>query len=147
MTTSANTRETLIAKIREKRSEIKKFLELTQPRYKRLINIGIIGSAVAAAAAAGPAMGGKDFSDWLTEALGLDFPVWQLLCILAALCSVAAAIAAGMSKSGETQGQITKAQLADARLEGLQTLLELEQIEVEKASSIFVQHLDDVSFL
>lgn len=147
MAGESQNKETLIQKIKTKRAEIKAFISKVQPRYQRLVNTGIICSAIAAAAAVGPALGGKEFSDWLTNSLGSELPIWQVLCLLAALCSITAAISTNMSKSHETNSQILKAQVGDAKLEGLETLLELEQIDLDQGSKMYVQYLNELSFL
>ena len=69
------------------------------------------------------------------------------MCLGAAICSVSATITTNMSKSDETASKILKAQTCDAKLEGLETLIELEQIDAAKASALYTQYLPEVSFI
>ena len=147
MSAEENTKERLLQKVAGKRSEIRSFLSKTEPRNTRLVNIAIVCSAIAASLTAGPAFGGKTVTAWLTETLGLTSPVWQLLCLGATGCSVAAVIATNMSKSHEIATRLLRAQATDAKLEGLETLIEMDQIGIEKASSLYIQYLDDIPFL
>ena len=148
MTETTDSKDALLKRIGDKRAEIAAYLAKSQPRNRRLVNTAIVCSAVAAAMTAGPAFGGKTLTAWLTETLRLESPVWQLLCLVATLCSIAAAIATNMSKSHDIASKILRAQTGDARLEGLETLLELDQIDVAKASSLYVEkYLPEIVFV
>lgn len=61
--------------------------------------------------------------------------------------SVSAAIATNMSKSHDIASKILRAQTCDAKLEGLETLVEIEQIDIAKASSLYTEYLPEVSFI
>lgn len=117
------------------------------PFLVRLVNTAIVSSALAAALTVGPAFGGQTLTAWLTGTLGFTAPVWQLLCLGATICSVSAAIATNMSKSHEIASRILRAQTCDVKLEGLETLLEMDQIDMAKASSLYTQYLPEISFI
>lgn len=140
-------KETLLQKVADKRSEIEAFLSKTEPRNVRLVNTAIVASAIAAAFTAGPAFGGETLTAWLTKTLGLTSPVWQLLCLVATACSVVAAIATNLSKSYAIAAKLASARQTDAKLEGLETLIETDQISMKQASSLYAQYLEDVAFL
>jgi hypothetical protein len=139
--------QVLLAKIRQKRGEIAAFIGATEPRNARLTNIAIICGAISAALTAAPALGGKPLTDWITEALGLSLPIWQLLCFGGMVCSIAATIATNLSKSHETSAKLIRAQLCDAKLEGLETLTQLRQVDVDEGAKLYVQHLADIPFI
>ena len=147
MSAQPDSRDTLLKRINEKRTEIRGFLARTQPRNVRLVNTAIISSAIAAALTAGPAFGGQTLTGWLTETLGFTSPAWQLLCLGATLCSISAAIATNMSKSHEITAKILQAQTCDAKLEGLATLMEMDQIDIAKASALYAQYLPEIAFI
>jgi len=147
MSTDAESKQTLLEKIRTKRSEIRAFLAKNEPRAARLVNTAIVCSALAAAFTAGPAFGGDTLTGWLTKTLGLASPAWQLLCLGATGCSVAAAIATNLSKSHDISSKILRAQTADAKLEGLETLVEAGQIPLEKGFTHYAQTLTETPFL
>jgi hypothetical protein len=64
----------LTQRISAKRAQLEKFIARALPRKRRLLNITIIGGTVAAALTAAPAIGGQDFTGWLTKTLGLSSP-------------------------------------------------------------------------
>ena len=47
---------------------------------------------------------------------GLGFPIWQLVCALAAVCSLAAAVATQMLKSQNLEERVARAESVRARL-------------------------------
>lgn len=147
MSTKGSKKDMLLQKIEAKRQEIQSYISKTKPRKRRLANTAIVCSAIATALTAGPAFGGKTFSDWLTETLSLVSPVWQLLCLGAVIFSVAAAIVTNLSKSQDIVSKLQNAQSTDAKLEGLSTLIEMDQVDVDEASSHYVQYLNDIPFL
>ena len=137
----------LLHMIRQKREEIRAFLDENETRNRRLVNTAIVASAIAAAFTAGPAFGGQTLTAWLTQAFGTSSPAWQLLCLGATVCSVAAAITTNLSKSHELGSKIVHAQTADAKLEGLEALLDMDQIDIQEATTQYAQHLTGVAFL
>lgn len=142
-----SSRAALAARIAKKRSAIANYLGRARPRHSRWVNTSIICSAVAAALTAGPAVGGQSMTAWLTETLGLTAPAWQLLCLSATVCSVAAAISTNLAKSHDIAANIGRAHTADAKLEGLEVRLELGHIEPEQASANYAAAITDLRFL
>jgi hypothetical protein len=49
--------------------------------------------------------------------LGLSFPAWQILCVVATLCSLAAATATQLLKSHNVDERVARAQTARAKLD------------------------------
>jgi hypothetical protein len=137
----------LLDKIRAKRAEIDTFLRTMEPRSERLTNITIVCGAISAALTAAPALGGRSLTDWLTEIFGLTLPVWQLLCFGAMICSIAVTISTNLSRSQEITSKIMKAQACDAKLEGLETLIEVGRVDVDSASNQFVNALTHITFI
>ena len=83
----------------------------------RLLTLAVVPGAMASALTAGPALGGKTFSDRLTTDLGLSSPIWQLLCAVAAPCALSATIATQLLKSQNPDERVARAQTALAKLE------------------------------
>lgn len=137
----------LLARIRAKRAEIDQFLRTTQPRSTRLTNITIICGAISAALTAAPALGGQSLADWLTDVFGLNQPIWQLLCLGAMVCSIIVTVTTNMATSQELVAKVMKAQACDAKLEGLETLVEISRLDVDSASEQFVAALNDIPFI
>jgi hypothetical protein len=138
---------TLLMKIAAKRGELAAYLGRMEPRSARLTNIAIICGAISAALTAPPALGGESLTAWLTATFGLTLPIWQFLCFGAMACSVVATIVTNMSKSHETTARVMQAQACDAKLEGLETLLQVGTIDADSASEQFVHAIKDVPFI
>lgn len=134
----------LLTKIKTKRQEIAAYLAKYEPRHSRLINASIIFGALTAALTVGPGVGGKEFINSVKNVMTFGIPIWQLVCLSAALLSVAAVITNGMLKSQNLTAKITKAQGCASKLEGLETLLELQQMDVKQAAPLYTQYISEV---
>jgi len=82
-----------------------------------LLTLAVVAGALATLCAGVPAVGGKPMSDSLDATFGLSFPVWQVLCTVAALCSLAAAVSTQLLKSQNLEERVSKAESVRARLE------------------------------
>ncbi|MDX1636440.1 MAG: hypothetical protein R3281_00630 [Balneolaceae bacterium] len=139
-----NDSEALMEKIRSKRKEVAEYLRKNEPKQSRLITTSIVSGALAAALTAGPGVGGSGFIEAAKGVVSLGFPVWQVLCLLATLLSMAAVITNGMLKSRDLTSKISQVRGCDAKLEGLETMLELNQIELKQAASLYTQYLAEI---
>lgn len=141
-----NTEESqvLLEKIRGKRQEIADYLARTEPRNFRLINTSIICGALAAALTAGPGVGGGGFIDSAKGLVSFGVPVWQALCLAATVMSVLAVVANGKLKSHDLATRIASAKACDSKLEGLQFMVELRQIDVKQAAPLYTQYLTEI---
>ena len=146
METEQETINGLLRKIRDKRRRIAAFVGKLEPRGVRLMNLSIICGAIATALTAGPAIGGSR----LTEALGTagpNSPSWRILCGAAMAFSLVATIATNLYKSHDTASRLAKAQACDAKLEGLETLVELRQMSTNEAATRYEECIPEVSFI
>lgn len=145
----ARLRQNLLARIRRRRRSVDAFLDRTRPRRSRLVTTAIVSGAVSAALTAGPAVGGPGFSGAVQEMLGLaqESWVWQALCLAASILSIISAIVAGLMNSEDIAARVTTAEGVNADLEGLETLLDLEGIEVEAALKLYQTYLTRVPFV
>ena len=137
----------ILARIRDKRAEVERFLVGALPRKRRLLNTTIVGGSLAAALTAGPAVGGAPFTAWLTMSLGLTSPSWRLLCGAASVASIMATVATQVLKSNNLEQNIGRAQSARARLEVLETSVTLGQLEPAQAATEFLKCVEDAAFL
>lgn len=144
MPENANEYNALLKKIRTKRKALSDYLSKIEPRSSRLINYSIIAGAIAAGLTAGPGFGGEGFINTAKTMVSFGIPVWQMLCLVATLLSVIAVISNGMLKSHDLTSKIGQARMCDAKLEGLETMLELEQIEVKEAAQRYTQYLTEI---
>ena len=137
----------ILARIRDKRAEVERFLTGALPRKRRLLNTTIVGGSLAAAFTAGPAVGGASFTALLTMSLGLTSPSWRLLCGAASVASIMATVATQLLKSNNLEQNIGRAQSARARLEVLETSVTLGQLEPAQAVTEFLKCVEDAAFL
>lgn len=144
MLETAKENQVLLTKIREKRKEIAHYLRKMEPRNAGLMNASIICGALAAAITAGPGVGGEGFIDSAKNIFSTGIPIWQLLCIVASILSVSAVIANGMLKSHSLSTKLSSTRACDAKLEGLELMLELDQVEVKQATQIYTQCLSEI---
>ena len=139
----------LLSRIKKRRRSIDAYLRAARPRSERLTWVSVISSALAAVLTAGPALGGKPFNDSLASSLQIDGPsgIWRPLCILAMVVSVIAAISANLSKSKNAEARIISAEACNAQLEGLQTMVEFEQVSLEDAVDLYQQYISKIPFV
>lgn len=147
MSESSDDQKILLRKIREKRTELASYLVRAEPRNTKLINTSIVFGALAAALTAGPGVGGDGFISSVKDVVSFGIPVWQMLCLVATILSVTVVIVNGMMKSHSLTSKIAAARTCDAKLEGLETMLELDQVDLQQATQVYTQCLTEVSHI
>lgn len=123
------------------------YISRQEPRNKRLINIAVICGIVGTALAGIPAIGGTDAIDTLKAATQTALPIWQILCIGAALSTMAATIATSLRSNHDTSAKLTSAQVCTARLEMLELLMLNKQIEMKDAIEKYGEYSAGVAFI
>lgn len=136
--------DTLLKRIQTKRSEVSEYLKKNEPRQSRYITISIVAGALAAALTAGPGVGGTGFIESAKGVFSFGIPVWQVLCLLATLLSMSAVITNGLLKSRDLTTKIAHVRGCDAKLEGLEIMLDLDQIDLKQATSLYTQYLTEI---
>lgn len=139
----------LIAMITARQEGLDDYLRSARPRSKRLATIGIVCSGAAAAFTAGPAFGGLGFAQTATDALGLPQTsiVWQVLCLLALIVSVATTVTINLASSQDLNSRVAAAETCAAELDGLRTLLDFGQIPVGDAARLYHGYVSKIGFL
>jgi hypothetical protein len=129
-------RARLLDEIETRRRAMEQYLDAKRPVSSRLTTISVISSCVAAALAAAPALGGKGFTDTVGTglALGQSEAVWRLLCFAAAAASVAAAIAANLSKSSDLAERVAGTEAAHGLLDGLRARVRFSRLPMAEAA-------------
>ena len=143
------TREQLSELIEQRRASIRSFLQWARPRRSRLTNMSVIGSALAAALTVGPAAGGTKFTEGAQALLSLedDSTVWRVLCLLAALSSLTAAVSTGLANSHELAARVSAAEACNAELAGLEGALSFGHLRLEDAVQLYQQYIAKVPFI
>ena len=136
-------------RIQARRVSIQAYVRDAAPRAHRLTNIAIVSSAIVSVLTAGPALGGVKFTEAAASMLNTpnDALIWRGLCFGALILSLVAAISTNLNKSQDTAARLAKAESASGALEGLQTLVEFEQIPVGEAVQQYQQTVAEIPFI
>jgi MFS family permease len=137
----------LISRIQAKRAEVNRYLRATGTRRRRLVNLTIVAGSIATALTAAPALGGKPLADWLTETFALSSPSWRILCAVAAVCSLAAAVATQLHTSKNYEEHIARAQGIGATLEMLEVAIASDHLSRREATSQYLKCVENTSFI
>jgi hypothetical protein len=149
MVDDADVRRDLLARIEARRASVQAFLRTNRPRIRRRATVTIVLSSLAAVFTAGPAVGGERFTDSVQNTLGLasDSTVWRVLCLLAMLVSVAAAVLSNIAKSQDDVARLSTAEAANAELDGLGSLLQFGTLSVDDAVKLYQQYSVKIPFI
>ncbi len=149
MSEPTDNRQQLAAHIARRRSEINSYLRRAKPRRKRLVNVSVTGSTLAAAVTVGPSVGGTDFTSAVQSIFSLanDSTVWRILCLCAVFLSVGAALATNLSNSHSASEHLSAAEAASAELDGLESAVAFGHLPIEDAVKLYGQYTAKVSFI
>ena len=149
MADTADLRQDLLRRISTRRADIDAYLRERRPRIRRRSTAMLTLTSASAVFTAGPALGGMTFSEAVRKAL--DLPdgsrVWQVLCLMALLVSVGAAILTNVAKPQEALAQLSAVEAARTELEGLSTLLEFGHLSVEDGVKLYQQYITKIPFV
>jgi hypothetical protein len=137
----------LLSGVRSKRAEVERYLRAVEARRRRLATVTIVAAAVATLLTAPAALGGKSLADWLTETFALSTPSWRILCALAAMCSLIAAVATQLHASKNYEVHIGRAQEIKATLEMLEVGITLNHLNHHDATSQYLEIIESSSFI
>ena len=137
----------LIARVIAKRVDVERYLRAVGARHHRLVTLTVITAALATALTASAAFGGKAFADWLTETFALSTPSWRILCAVAAVCSLTAAVATQLQTSKNYSEHIARAQKAKASLEMLEAAIALNHLNHQQATTEYLKIIETTSFI
>ena len=137
----------LLQKITEKRERVRAFALKHGPKNKLLLNVSIFCGVIGTALAGIPAVGGTDAIDTIKEITQPGLPIWQFLCIGAALMTMAATIATSVRNNHDIANKLAKAQVCDAKLEMLELLLQNDQIDTKQAIEKYGEYSTEISFI
>ena len=122
--------------IQRTRDQVATYLGNARTRQRRLLNVAIVAGALATALAAAPAI-----------IPGVPTPVWRTLCILAAACSLVAAVVTQLQKSNSVGENVSRAETIRARLEVLNIGLISGNLSQEQAATEYGACVQLASFL
>ena len=139
----------LISHVQAKRAEVEKYLRAVRARRHRLVTLTIVAAAIATLLTSWAAVGGKRLVGQLNETFELSsaFQSWQILCLLAAVCSLVAAVATQLHTSKNYEEHITRAQEGKATLEMLEAAIALNHLDQHEATSKYLKIIENTSFI
>jgi hypothetical protein len=137
----------LISQVRAKRAEVEQYLRAVGARRRRLVTVTIVAAAIATMLTAPTALGGKPLADWLTETFQLSSPSWRLLCALAAVCSLTAAVATQLHTSKNYEEHIARAEEIKATLEMLEVAITSNHLSQHDVTSQYLKVIENTSFI
>lgn len=122
--------------IQRTRDQVATYLGRARTRRRRLLNVAIVAGALATALAGAPAVvpGGPP-------------PLWRTLCILAAVCSLVAAVVTQLQKSDSVGENVSRAETIRARLEVLNIGLISGNLSQEQAATDYAACVEQASFI
>ena len=122
--------------IQRTRDQVATYLGNARTRQRRLLNVAIVAGALATALAGAPAV-----------IPGVPTPVWRTLCILAAVCSLVAAVVTQLQKSNSVGENVSRAETIRARLEVLNIGLISGSLSQEQAATEYAACVEQSSFI
>lgn len=137
----------LLKKIENKRGEVKVFIRAASSKHSRLSHMAITFGALSTVVSLSAAVFGKALTGLLTQTVGVGLPVWQVICLVAGVLAVLATATTSVSEAHETESRLVRAQAFDAKLEGLETQIELGDPDIEPILEHYVKALADVPFI
>jgi hypothetical protein len=137
----------LISSVRSKLADVKRYLRAVNGRRRRLVTVTIVAAAIATLLTAPVALGGKPLAEWLTDTFQLSSPSWRILCALAAVCSLIAAVATQLHASKNYEENIGRAQEIRAALEMLEVAITLNHLNQYEATSQYLDIIESTSFI
>ena len=138
----------LISHVQAKRAEVEQYLRAVRARRHRLVTVTIVAAAIATLLTSWAAVGGKRLVGQLNDTLELSaFQSWQILCLLAAVCSLVAAVATQLHTSKNYEQHIARAQEGKATLEMLEAAIALNHLNQHEATSKYLKIIENTSFI
>jgi hypothetical protein len=137
----------LLSGVRSKRADVERYLRAVDSRRRRLATVTIVAAAIATLLTAPAALGGKPLADWLTEIFELSSPSWRILCAVAAVCSLIAALATQLHASKNYEEHIRRAQEIKVTLEMLEVAITLNHLNQHEATSQYLEIIESTSFI
>ena len=149
MADQTDLRQDLLERISARHAGIDAFLRAQRPKVRRRSTAMLTLTSASAVFTAGPALGGVPFAEAVRNTLGLSTGsvVWRVLCLLALLVSVTAALLTNVSKPQDAVAQLSAVEAAGAELEGLSTLLEFGHLSVEDGVKLYQQYVTKIPFV
>lgn len=130
---SQEERAAFVGIVQARRLAVCRAAERLRRRDNVLTLMSVLASAVATVLTAGPALGGLDLTRALGSA-GPDAPSWRILCGVASMCSLLAAVATNLHRQQEVTTRLARCQAGAARLEALELQVTFQRASLADAT-------------
>jgi hypothetical protein len=149
MADESDLRQDLLRRVDARRAAVDAFLRERRPRIRRRVTATLLLTSLSAALTAGPGAGGGAFTGTVQDTFDLSesTTVWRVLCVLATLVSLGAAVLTAIEKAHGYATQLSAAEAARVELEGLSTLLEFGHLSVEDGVKLYQQYVTKIPFV
>jgi hypothetical protein len=137
----------LILRVKAKQAEVERYLRAVGARRSRMVTLTIVAAAISTLLTGPIALGGQPLANWLAATFELTSSVWRILCALAALCSLTAAVATQLVTSKNYEERIVRAQEVNATLEMLEVAITLNHLNQHEAASQYLKIIENSSFI
>jgi hypothetical protein len=137
----------LILRVRAKQAEVEHYLRAVGARRSRIVTLTIVAAAISTLLTGPIALGGQPLANWLAATFELTSPVWRILCALAALCSLTAAVATQLVTSKNYDERILRGQEVNATLEMLEVAITVNHLNQHEATSQYLKIIENSSFI
>lgn len=130
-------------RVRAKRTEVERYLEVVGVRRRRLLIVIIFAGAIATLLTALAAFWGQQ----LAGLFGTGENGWRMLCALAAVFSLTAGVATQLQTSKNYGERIARAEDTMATLEALEVGLTLGHLNQNEATGQYLKIIEGTSFM
>ena len=139
----------LVSHIPATRAEVKQHLRVVGARRRRLVTMTISAAALSTSLAALAAWLGPALAEFFKEQFGPETATigWRMLCVLAAGCSLTAAVATQLQTSKNYERPIAQAQEVMASLDELEAAITLGHLDRDEATGQYLKIIKDTSFI
>lgn len=139
--------EEILTKVRSRRSQVAAYIRKQEPRNRLLLNMAVLCGIAGTTLAGIPAIGGTSAINGIKSVTETRLPIWQILCIGAALCTMLATIATTWRNNHDTANKLARAQVIEAKMEVLELSLESGQIDLKQALDRYSEYNADIVFI
>lgn len=146
---SAGEHQRLLHLVAVQQQACRRYLAKVVPRSAALTYTNIAAGAFAAAAAAGPALGGSNFLDHVQSQLNVadDGLLYQALCAIAFVMSLASVITANVIRVRDFSARIAAVEACYAELDSLRIQLLFAAVSATRGAEIVAKAVARVPFI
>jgi hypothetical protein len=137
----------LARRVRVKRADVERYLQVIGVRRRRLVAVTIFAAAIATLLTTLAAILGSQLAKLFTAEFGEAADGWRMLCALAAVFSLTATVATQLHTSKNYGERIARAEDTMATLEALEAGIALGHLNQNEATGNYLKIIEGTSFM